>query len=131
MDLSGIRTKSGKTIADFHIPKNLLENDQELVDLIMKSESMNDDERQYWFNLTEVMNQEQIEKLRDILTRERKKLAEIDRKYGRIKEDPVKARKRAQELAQKRAAKQEEIKQKELASKNDNAEDILGELEHA
>lgn len=113
INLQTIKTPSGKTIADFRIPQELLEKDPELVDLIIRSESMDDKERQYWFNLTEVMNTEQTEKLRDILVRERKKLAEIDAKYSKKKEvDPVEAAKKAQEMAQKRAAQQELIRKK-------------------
>ena len=78
-----VTTPTGKTLADFRIPAKLTQNDPALIDLIMKSESMKDEERQYWFNLYEVMNTAQIDKLRDILTRERAKLAEIDAKYGK------------------------------------------------
>ena len=77
------KTKSGKTANDFHIPPKLLQQDRDLVNLILGSESMDDDERQYWFNLYSMMNAEQVGKLRDILTREREKLAEIDARYGK------------------------------------------------
>ena len=83
-----IKTKSGKTLEDFHVPENLRQNDHQLINLVLRSESMNDDERQYWFNLTNIMSQEQIEKLRGILVRERKRLDEINSNYGRNKEDP-------------------------------------------
>ncbi len=66
MDLKNIKTKTGKTIADFKIPEKFLA-DVELTTLVMKSESMDDGERQYWFNLYDVMSVEQIDKLRDIL----------------------------------------------------------------
>jgi len=79
-----VKTPSGKKLEDFKVPEELIKNDHHLINLILKTESMNDDERQYWFNLWEVMNHEQREKLRDILTRERQKLAEI----GKLKEDP-------------------------------------------
>jgi len=82
MDLSQITTKTGKTMEDFSIPESLIENDAPLVELILKSESMDDGERQYWFNLSEVMSAEQTEKLRGILSREQTKLAEIEEKYG-------------------------------------------------
>ncbi len=81
-DLSRIKTITGKSLQDFHLSAKI-SNDTELIALILLAESMNDGERQYWFNLTEVMSPEQIEKLRDILRRERTKLAEIDAKYAR------------------------------------------------
>lgn len=133
MDLTQIKTPTGKSITDFRVPEKLKQNDPDLVDLIMKSESMKDEERQYWFNLYEVMNAQQITKLRDILTRERQKLAEIDAKYGKKpKIDPVEAAKKAEEMAQKRAAEQAAIKQREAEAqaKEAQAEDLLmSELE--
>ena len=130
MNFTKIKTITGKTIQDFKIPDALLKKDPELVSLIIQSESMNDDERQYWFNLWEVMNHEQREKLKDILIRERKKLAEIDKKYKKTKEDPAVIMKRAQEEAIKRAQKQKELKKREAQAriKAGEAEDILNEL---
>lgn len=133
MDLTQIKTPTGKAITDFRIPEKLMQNDPALVDLVMKSESMKDEERQYWFNLYEVMNTQQVEKLRDILTRERAKLAEIDAKYGKKPQiDPVQAAKKAEEMAKKRAAEQAALKQREAEAqaKESQAEDLLmSELE--
>lgn len=133
MDLTQIKTPTGKAITDFRVPEKLLQNDAALVDLIMRSESMKDEERQYWFNLYEVMNTGQIEKLRDILTRERAKLAEIDAKYGKKPTiDPVEAAKKAEEMAQKRAAEQAVLRKREQANqaqKEQQEADILSELE--
>jgi len=128
MDLTQLKTPTGKAITDFRIPAKLMQNDPALVDLIMRSESMKDEERQYWFNLYEVMNEGQIEKLRDILTRERAKLAEIDAKYGKKPEiDPVEAAKKAEDMAQKRAAEQAALKKREAEAqaKEAHAEDAL------
>ncbi len=128
-----VTTPTGKTLADFRIPAKLTQNDPALIDLIMKSESMKDEERQYWFNLYEVMNTAQIDKLRDILTRERAKLAEIDAKYGKKpKIDPVEAAKKAEEMAQKRSAEQAALKAREAKIQAQEAEaeaDILSELD--
>ncbi len=117
MNLQDIKTKTGKTLQDFSVPEKLLKNDPQLVELILKSESMDDGERQYWFNLSEVMNSEQTEKLRDILVRERQKLAEIDAKYsqGEKKEDPAMLFQRAQEAGARRAEQRHELKAKESA----------------
>ena len=132
MDLNIIKTASGKTIQDFKIPEKLMQGDPELIDLIIRSESMNDSERQYWFNLTEVMNAQQVEKLRDILTRERQKLADIDAKYNKKPVDPVEAAKQARAMAEKRAAQQQSLAQKEKAHEAQEAEQeaaALAELE--
>lgn len=128
-----VTTPTGKTLTDFRIPAKLTQNDPALIDLIMKSESMKDEERQYWFNLYEVMNAAQVDKLRDILTRERQKLAEIDAKYGKkTKIDPIEAARKAEEMAQKRVAEQVALKEREakIQAQETVAEaDILSELD--
>lgn len=53
----------------------------ELVALIIATESMDDDERQYWFDIMPSMSDMQIDRLFDILETERKKLEELELKY--------------------------------------------------
>jgi hypothetical protein len=65
------------------IPEELRKKFPELMDLILGSESMNDEERQYWVNILPVMTPEQIQNLKDILVNEREQLAAIDRKYAK------------------------------------------------
>ena len=133
-DLTTVKTKSGKAITDFQVPEDLINNDPELVALVMGSESMDDAERQYWFNLWLVMNAEQVEKLRDILTREKKKLAEIEAKYAKEPEvTPEESQKRNAEIAAKQKAHQDALKQKEAAHQAKEAEaedDLLSELDN-
>ena len=71
-----------------NIPDNFLDKEPELTILILNSRSLaKNEEKQNWFNLIPMMNQEQIEKLRDILTRERDKIAEIEAKYEQKKQE--------------------------------------------
>ncbi|MFA5748082.1 MAG: hypothetical protein WC872_03115 [Candidatus Absconditabacterales bacterium] len=73
---------------EFNIPDKFLEEKPELIVLILKSKSMDtNEEKQSWFNLFPLMNQTQIDKLNDILTREKQKLDEIEKKYEQKKED--------------------------------------------
>lgn len=73
---------------ELNIPDNFLETEPELTVLILRSRSLaKNEEKQNWFNLIPMMNQEQIEKLRDILTRERDKIAEIEAKYEQKKQE--------------------------------------------
>lgn len=65
------------------VPADVREKFSALVDMILASESMNDDERRYWIDILPVMNQEQIDKLQDILVREKNQLAAIDAKYAK------------------------------------------------
>ena len=71
-----------------NIPDNFLETEPDLTILILRSRSLaKNEEKQNWFNLIPMMNHEQIEKLRDILTRERDKIAEIEAKYEQKKQE--------------------------------------------
>ena len=73
---------------NFNIPNDMLENNTDLVVLVLESKSISEaKEKQSWFDLYSLMNQEQIDKLRDILTREKEKLAEIEAKYQARQEE--------------------------------------------
>ncbi|MEI7562816.1 MAG: hypothetical protein WCJ39_03780 [bacterium] len=71
----------------FTIPEQFLQTMPDLVGMILQSKSMDtSEEKQSWFTLFPMMNEEQIGKLRDILTREKQKLQEIDQKYAQKKD---------------------------------------------
>lgn len=53
-----------------------------LVLLIQGSESMNDEERQYWINILPIMTPEQLKNLEEILVTEKEQLAAIEKKYA-------------------------------------------------
>ena len=53
----------------------------ELIKMILATESMDDDERQYWFDIMPSMTDSQIDRLFNILDTERKKLEELEVKY--------------------------------------------------
>ena len=73
---------------EFTISDSFLENESGLVVLILKSKSLaKKEEKQSWFNLIPMMNEDQKEKLKDILSRERDKIAEIESKYEKKKEE--------------------------------------------
>jgi hypothetical protein len=73
---------------NFNIPNDMLENNTDLVVLVLESKSISEaKEKQSWFDLYSLMNQEQIDKLRDILTREKQKLADIEAKYQEKQEE--------------------------------------------
>jgi len=52
-----------------------------LIELVLATESMDDTERQYWFDILPSMNADQVQRLTDILETERKKLDELEKKY--------------------------------------------------
>jgi hypothetical protein len=70
--------KNDKT---FQISDELQAKYPELINLIIATESMDDDERQYWFDIMPSMTDPQIDRLFDILETERKKLQELEVKY--------------------------------------------------
>ena len=86
------------------IPAELKKKFPELVELILGSESMNDEERQYWVNILPVMTPEQIENLRQILTNEKDQLAAIDKKYQK-EMDSLGKGKAVEEMAKRRGEK--------------------------
>lgn len=53
----------------------------ELIKLVIETESMDDDERQYWFDIMPSMTDSQIDRLYNILETEKKKLEELELKY--------------------------------------------------
>lgn len=65
------------------IPPDILEKFEPLIELVKASESMNNEERQYWINILGIMTPEQIRNLEEILVNEKKQLAAIDQKYNK------------------------------------------------
>jgi hypothetical protein len=101
---------------NYNIPNDMLENNTDLVVLVLESKSINEPkEKQSWFDLYSLMNQDQIDKLRDILTREKQKLAEIEAKY-QAKQDEI--RKKYEETYASGAYQQQQdkIRDEEKAS---------------
>lgn len=76
-------TPGGTAAAAVTVPPDLQKQFPEIVDLILHSESMNDEERQYWINILPVMTDDQRENLKGILVSEREQLTAIDAKYQR------------------------------------------------
>jgi len=71
--------QQGKTT--FTILDELQTKHPELTALILATESMDDSERQYWFDILPSMNEDQVKRLYDILETEKKKLSELEAKY--------------------------------------------------
>lgn len=112
------------------IPTELRQTFPDIVDLVMQSESMNNDERQYWFDILPVMSPEQIQQLRDILVNEKNQLAAIDAKYGeeikKVHTDTT------EQTDEERRRKHQELLSKEMAARTEEtnaAEDILKQME--
>lgn len=107
----------------FHVSEEVLNKYPELVQLILGSESMDDDERQYWFDMIPAMTDEQIDRLFDILDTERRKFEELERQHQeeikKIHEDSM------IEWQQFYATKKAQIREEEKKDASDDPEEIL------
>lgn len=115
----------------FTIPDEFLTTMSDLIVLILQSKSMDtQEEKQSWFNLLPMMNKDQIDKLRDILTREKQKLNEIEQKYTSKKQElTTKYTQKWENMAY--AKKIEEIKKQEAQHEqieDQQADDLLNQL---
>lgn len=75
---------SQQTIAPpekYNVPALVKEKFPDLIQLIKETESMSDEERDYWFQVLPIMTEEQIEKFRTILVNEKEQLTRLDREY--------------------------------------------------
>ena len=54
---------------------------KELIDLIIATESMDNEERQYWFDIMPSMTDSQIDRLYNILETEKKELQKLEVRY--------------------------------------------------
>lgn len=105
----------------FTIPEEFIKTMPDLIELVLESKSLEkNDEKQSRFNLLPLMNEDQITKLRDILTREKQKLAEIEQKYQAKK----------QEMSQKFVKKFEEGKYQENMSNIKSQEQERAQQDH-
>lgn len=95
------------------IPDDLRQKYPELIELVVASESMNDEERQYWINILPIMTPDQIENLNGILVNERQQLAAIDQKYS----------KQIQEIGQEELIRKTEMKRREKRTERESAEE--------
>lgn len=130
-----VESKLPKEIRDlakkFLISDKFLEEKPEIITMILQSKSMDtDEEKQSWFNLLPIMNDEQYQKLVDILTREKQKLWEIEKKYEEKKQD-IKSKYDSKADFVAYQNKINEIKKKEMEeekSEDIEAENLLNQI---
>ena len=115
------------------IPEDIRQKHPEIIELIQHSESMNDEERQYWINILPIMTPDQIENLKGILDNEKKQLAAIDKKYS----------KQIEQMGQEELIRRTEMERRGLRSEREtkeskhdledeaHAEDLLKQIEGA
>lgn len=67
--------------SQFEIPQTVRDRFPHLIPLILQTESMTNDERQYWFQILPIMTDEQVKKLEEILVNEKQQLEKLDQEY--------------------------------------------------
>lgn len=67
----------------YTIPAFVKEKFPDLVELVLQTESMNEDERDYWFQILPIMTEEQIAKFRGILVNEKSQIKKLDEDYSK------------------------------------------------
>ncbi len=116
---------------NYKIPVKYLEEDIALVVLVLESKSLEQpEEKQNWFDLMEMMSPDQVEKLRDILTREKQKIAEIEEKYENKKKE-IKAKYQSKFDMYTANARMQKIRATEQAQRDqelEDADDLLNDL---
>lgn len=81
MSVSLILSHIYHTMSTPIVPETLSTQYPELIKLILKTDSMDSTERQYWIDTIPVMKDEQIDRLYDILKMEELKLKELEEHY--------------------------------------------------
>jgi hypothetical protein len=64
------------------VPDQVREKFPDLESLIETTESMNKEEKDYWFQILPIMTDDQISRFREILVNEKKQLEKIDKEYS-------------------------------------------------
>ncbi|MEK7544780.1 MAG: hypothetical protein AAB551_01480, partial [Patescibacteria group bacterium] len=67
--------------AKYTIPDAVKQKYPDLIELVLQTESMKQDERDYWFQILPVMSEEQLAKFYGILANEKKQLQKLDAEY--------------------------------------------------
>ncbi|QFR39395.1 hypothetical protein A9Q91_04145 [Candidatus Gracilibacteria bacterium 28_42_T64] len=108
----------------FHVSDDVQAQYAELIKLILATDSMDDNERQYWFDIMPSMTDEQVDRLYSILDTEKKKLEDLETKYqDEIKQLNEKHLIEWQDFQLKDSKKK--IKEEESKDQETDAEDVL------
>ena len=113
-------------VTGLQIPADTQQKFGAIIAMIMGSESMNMEERQYWINILPVMTPEQLRNLKDILECEKRQLADIDAKYATSAskvntdvstaeiENKIRARKRERQEQEHAESEKEEVRESDI-----------------
>lgn len=99
----------------------------ELVKLVINTESMEPEEKQYWFDIMPSMTDEQIDRLYSILETERRRLEELEEKY----QEEIKAlnEKHMIEWQEYQSNERKKVRDEEAKDTEEDAEEVLKMLD--
>lgn len=78
---TGSTGAAGAAALQIDVPPLVKEKFPDLMQLIQDTESMNQEERDYWYQILPIMTEDQIAKFREILLNEKQQLARLDKEY--------------------------------------------------
>ena len=118
--------------AHYIIPKLVRQQYTDLLKLAYETESMNEEEREYWLQILPIMTEDQIIKFREILVNEHEQLVKIDADYkkevSRFKKPQVREIDEGQLKA--KLEKIEEAENQDEAGEKESEEKLLDQLEN-
>jgi hypothetical protein len=98
----------------------------DLIELIKASQSMNDEERQYWADVLLVMTEEQIQNLRGILENEKKQMEEANQRLQKgVAEDEAQIKVHFDEIKYKEKKRMLEEAEKKSEDEEKKSEAVL------
>lgn len=118
------------TVSDLNIPAEVSAKFPDIIRLIQKSQSIDNDERQYWIDVLPIMNDDQMENLKSILDNEQKELSELDGENNESEKEDVKMFNLEfdkEKYEEKKRLRMEAEQREELAEKQEEAA-VLEEL---
>jgi len=113
------------------IPQLVREKFPDLVKLIHETESMNEEEREYWLKIMPIMTEEQIVKFRNILVNEKEQLSKLDKEYeGQMNKMNQKAPEFDEEKMKEKLKNLKYEENKSNADETAKEEEVLNKLQN-
>ena len=115
----------------FHIPQVVKDKYPKLVKLILGTESMDNEEREYWFQILPIMTADQVKKFTEILVSEKEQLAKLDAEYEKELEKINKKYDSTWQDYESTTERKQRIKEEKVSEEKEVAaeEEILNKLE--
>ncbi len=127
------QTQGAAAAGGLSIPADVQQKFGPMIEFIKASESMNNEERQYWINILPIMTPEQLKNLEEILVNEKKQLQAIDEKYSKEistlgddkiveqMESKIKQKRKQREDIERKAAEAEQSREDTLLQQIQNS----------